>query len=293
MGIYLFQYLLALTIFLFLRVLNLISGFASDFLNTMAAAQQTVGGSSDVQVQSSFPLPPKMFISKYTDEAVQRDIAPKPPALPDGSYMMFGQQCHQDDLIIRPLEMQGLQRLHPPVYDRRKELKKLTVSILCNFLDLLDVLVSATESEARDKKIEDLNMLFIHIHHLINEFRPHQARETLKVMMEMQQAQMLDVGERLWKHIEKAGDILSESSSQLATMQAENQSAVEAIELMRNQEPMNVDSMLTDLSSTDLSTSISQNAQGKNSMDTETSDIVKDIFKKDKILSGFINDMND
>lgn len=256
-----------------------------------AVSQPAVGGSNEAQVQSSFPLPPKMFINNYSDEAVQRDTAPKPPALPDGSYMMFGQQCHQDDLIIRPLEMQGLQRLHPPVYDRRKELKKLTVSILCNFLDLLDILVNATGSEARDKKIEDLNMLFIHIHHLINEFRPHQARETLKVMMEMQQAQILDVGERLWKHIDKAGNILSESSATLATMQAENESAVEAIELMQRQESINVDSMLTGAAASSLTTS--QNSQIISSMDIETSDIVKDIFEKDKILSGFLNELND
>lgn len=183
----------------------------------MAAGGAPAGGANEAQVQTSFPLPP-MYFRKYTNEAVMQKMTPERPPLPTDSYTMFGQTCHQDDLIIRPLELQGLERLHPQIYDRRKELKKLTVSILCNFLDLLDILIHATGSQTRDEKIEDLNMLFIHIHHLINEFRPHQARETLKVMLEMQQAQILDVGERLWKHIEKAGDILSKCSSQLAAM---------------------------------------------------------------------------
>ena len=31
------------------------------------------------------------------------------------------------------------------------------------------------ESGKREEKIEDINLLFIHMHHLINEFRPHQV----------------------------------------------------------------------------------------------------------------------
>ena len=55
---------------------------------------------------------------------------------------------------------------------------QLNQSILANFLDLLDILIRAPDSPKREEKIEDLNLLFIHMHHLTNEFRPHQARET-------------------------------------------------------------------------------------------------------------------
>ena len=41
----------------------------------------------------------------------------------------------------------------------------------------------------REQKIRDLSVLFINMHHLINEFRPHQARETLCVIMERQRKQ--------------------------------------------------------------------------------------------------------
>ena len=40
-----------------------------------------------------------------------------------------------------------------------------------NFLDLLDVLIRAPESPKRAEKLEDINLLFINMHHLINEFR--------------------------------------------------------------------------------------------------------------------------
>ena len=66
--------------------------------------------------------------------------------------------------------------------DRKKELRKLNHSVLVNFLDLIDILIKCPESPKRDEKIEDINLLFIHMHHLINEFRPHQARETLRLV---------------------------------------------------------------------------------------------------------------
>lgn len=114
---------------------------------------------------------------------------------------MFGIQFHSDDEIIQPLESQKLRRLYPANCDRKKELKKLNQSIICNFLDLLDVLIKAPESPKRTEKLDDLSLLFIHMHHLINLFRPHQARETLRVLLEQQHRQRLETTSRFRKHL--------------------------------------------------------------------------------------------
>ena len=111
-------------------------------------------------------------------------------------YVMFGQTFTTDDAIIRPLEASGVRRLYPQAYDHKRELKKLNHSILINFLDLLDILIFAPDSVKRVEKLEDLSLLFINMHHLINEYRPHQARETLRVMMEEQRRQRIGIAEK-------------------------------------------------------------------------------------------------
>jgi mediator of RNA polymerase II transcription subunit 7 len=105
------------------------------------------------------------------------------------------------------LGFQGIKRLYPQHFDRRRELRKLNHSLLVNFLDLLDLLVQCPDSPRRAEKVEDLSLLFIHIHHLLNEFRPHQARETLRVMMELQRRQRIETAQRFQKHLDKVREV--------------------------------------------------------------------------------------
>jgi mediator of RNA polymerase II transcription subunit 7 len=74
---------------------------------------------------------------------------------------------------------------------------------LVNFLDLLDLLIQCPDSPRRAEKVDDISLLFIHIHHLLNEFRPHQARETVRVMLDLQRRQRNETTIRLQKHIDK------------------------------------------------------------------------------------------
>ena len=94
---------------------------------------------------------------------------------------------HPSDPIIQPLESQGIKRLYPQNVDHKKELKKMNHSLLANFLDLIDVMVKNPGGpkhpgspppgigSLREEKIEDIQLLFFHMHHLVNEFRPHQV----------------------------------------------------------------------------------------------------------------------
>uniref|UniRef100_A0A1B6CQ06 Mediator of RNA polymerase II transcription subunit 7 n=1 Tax=Clastoptera arizonana TaxID=38151 RepID=A0A1B6CQ06_9HEMI len=166
--------------------------------------------SSDIKV-SSLPLPPMQYIKEYSDENVRRGRAPRPPLPIFDTYKMFGNTFNADDTIIRPLENQGIKRLYPQHFDRKKELRKLNHSLLVNFLDLLDLLVRFPDSPRRAEKVDDLSLLFIHIHHLLNEFRPHQARETLRVMLELQKRQRIETAQRFEKHLDKVMEILQQA----------------------------------------------------------------------------------
>jgi len=122
---------------------------------------------------------------------------------------MFGQTIAMDDHIIRSMESQGLRRLYPREYDHKRELKKMNASILVNFLAILDVLVRCPDTTKREDKTQDIQLLFITMHHLINELRPHQARESIRVLMQSQKRQRLETNARLHKQIERVTDLIN------------------------------------------------------------------------------------
>ena len=148
---------------------------------------------------------------------------------------MFGITVNNDDAIIQSLEsqvggivrvalilmlivlsFQGFKRLYSSKdIDRKKELKKLNHSVIVNFLDLIDLLIKCPESTKRDEKIEDINLLFIHMHHLINEFRPHQARETLRVMLMVQRRKRTQFTGKFKEQLEKVESIIQEAIENL------------------------------------------------------------------------------
>lgn len=88
-------------------------------------------------------------------------------------------------------------------------------SLFANFLDLIDLLIHYPDSPKRIEKIEDLSLLFVHIHHLLNEFRPHQARETLRVLMEVQKRTRIETATRFQRHLEKVRELVRNAFTQL------------------------------------------------------------------------------
>lgn len=73
---------------------------------------------------------------------------------------------------------------------RIEELKKMTKSVLLNFLELVGVIAENPEQAA--KKIEHIRTILINIHHLLNSYRVHQSRETLILRLQERISQTQD-----------------------------------------------------------------------------------------------------
>ncbi|KPM06767.1 mediator of RNA polymerase II transcription subunit 7-like protein [Sarcoptes scabiei] len=169
-------------------------------------------------ISSFYPLPPMRYIKQFTETNVRNRTIPIPPKpFSTGSYLMFGQNIVIDDTIIRSLESQGLRRLYPREFDHKREMKKINASILVNFLDLIDVLIRCPDTQKREEKCNDLQLLFITMHHLINELRPHQARESIRVCLKMQKKNRQETSSKLMKQIERVQDMVRSSIEAIKT----------------------------------------------------------------------------
>ncbi|KAF8534137.1 mediator complex, subunit Med7, partial [Trichophaea hybrida] len=113
-----------------------------------------------------------------------------PPPLPSsGSYWSFS-EFWQTPERHPSLEENGITRLYSETDEevaganRVVELRRLSKSLLLSFLELVGVM--AVNPEDYPSKTADLQTILFNMHHLINQYRPHQARETLCLMMEEQ-----------------------------------------------------------------------------------------------------------
>ncbi|KAG0032120.1 Mediator of RNA polymerase II transcription subunit 7 [Podila clonocystis] len=159
------------------------------------------------QQSSAFPAPPYYFqryaqpnlalLEKAKAEPDHPDVTQAaaelpfpllalepPPPVKSGVYWLFGRPWPiQDNLTT--LEEQGCEQLYPKgEIDRVKELKKLNHSAVFNFLELVHTLASSPQEFAA--KVDQIRLIFINMHHILNEYRPHQARETMRLMMQEQ-----------------------------------------------------------------------------------------------------------
>lgn len=171
-----------------------------------ASSSNVMGNATDQpSTVLAYPLPPLQYINSIEPD----NLPPPPPPITEGVYHMFGQKISLDDAIIAPLEAHGTKRLYPrSEYDHKKELKKINASILVNFLDLVDVLVKCPDTDKRIEKCNDLATLFINFHHLINELRPHQARETLRVWLNAQRRTREEITKKLNAEMDKMNRVL-------------------------------------------------------------------------------------
>ncbi|KAL9622689.1 MAG: hypothetical protein Q9160_002999 [Pyrenula sp. 1 TL-2023] len=114
-------------------------------------------------------------------------VPPHPPT--EATYRIFGQP-QSVTTSLPSLSSQGVTQLFPdtppssPSKSPVAYLLLLAKSLLLNFNEFTSIL-SSNPVEAADK-LDDIKTLFVNAHYLINMYRPHQARETLILMMEEQ-----------------------------------------------------------------------------------------------------------
>ncbi|KAJ3067855.1 Mediator of RNA polymerase II transcription subunit 7 [Podochytrium sp. JEL0797] len=139
----------------------------------------------DLQLQ--YPLPPAHY-KRFTAEALAAKddplLLPPPPLGPGvAAYTVFGETLRLQDKAPLPKDL-AFEQLFADEFDRAEELKRLNHSLLLNFLELNHVLT--TQPEEYHRKIADIRLIFKNMHYLLNGYRPHQARDTLKLLMELQ-----------------------------------------------------------------------------------------------------------
>eukprot|EP01129_Flabellula_baltica_P011100 TRINITY_DN4789_c0_g1_i1.p1 TRINITY_DN4789_c0_g1~~TRINITY_DN4789_c0_g1_i1.p1 ORF type:complete len:208 (-),score=46.94 TRINITY_DN4789_c0_g1_i1:19-642(-) len=162
---------------------------------------------SEENVQCSWPLPP----THYKDATTLT-----PPSVPtlEPTYI-FGRPLHDDYLK----QFQMLEEQLPILYDtenlnHKRELKKLNISLLMNFVELIDTLTIDPQM-GNEIVVEKIEPIFHNMHHLINTYRPHEARQMLVTMMEKQIERRREFLKSLDENIEFCKKLIGEGNDLL------------------------------------------------------------------------------
>lgn len=166
------------------------------------------GGQPHPSTVSAFPQPPE-YAKQYTDENIGKKTVLPPPPVPN-EFTVFGEKYNFDEEVVRTLQSQKLQQLYSSTANWRDELKKLNRSAVAAFLDLLDILIRCPSHPERHEKLQNLRLLFINMHHLINEYRPIQARDTIQTIMKAQIESINEVTNRLRDFLDAGRRLLNE-----------------------------------------------------------------------------------
>ncbi|SCU80525.1 LAME_0B03554g1_1 [Lachancea meyersii CBS 8951] len=133
--------------------------------------------------------------SGYTLENLEDDLEYLvPPTIPtEGHYRAFGSIWQVKD-ELPDLASMGMTQLYQfkesnegassSYQEKIQELHKLLRSLLLNFLELTGIL--SINPEQFPEKVEHIQTILVNIHHLLNEYRPHQSRESLIMLLEEQ-----------------------------------------------------------------------------------------------------------
>ncbi|KAJ1976794.1 Mediator of RNA polymerase II transcription subunit 7 [Dimargaris verticillata] len=195
----------------------------------------------NAQLDTVFPPPPDFFrhfteanLARLEEHGSDATLPPPtgelsylvPPTIPSESeFFMFGQRWPLDD-TLPSLKEQEVEQLYPTDgFNRTKELKKLNNSLIFKYLDLIGTL--ATTPSKFEKDVDDIRLILVNMHHLINEFRPYQARDTLKLMLEDQIARRHQVASEITSACKELSTDLGDASELIRTRLEEAQHVVQ------------------------------------------------------------------
>ncbi|CAI6101252.1 unnamed protein product [Clonostachys chloroleuca] len=120
----------------------------------------------------------------------------------------------------------SLNRRDVPHTDHALELKRLVKSLLLNFLELAGTLsINPNDGPA---KVADLEILLFNIHHALNEYRPHQARESAAELMQEHLDRTRRETTAIRSQVEKARRVLEGLGSLTIPAEAERGAAAAA-----------------------------------------------------------------
>jgi len=158
-------------------------------------------------------------------------IPPEPPAESD-EFKVFGAvtSAKGSDSFTKTMEwisrtLAGdytltdwtYEQLYPPTdssssasatADRQRYLFRFLRSILIAYIELLGIVAVNPTSEHKEQKLRDILTMVTNMHALINEYRPHQARETLILEMERQVARKKREIEGVRKMKDRVSEVL-------------------------------------------------------------------------------------
>lgn len=131
--------------------------------------------------------------TKTNDDIItcELDFLIPPPMPSNQQYRAFGSVWQVKDQLP-DLEVMGITQLYKKSEDEEannyqnkiQELRKLLKSLLLNYLELVGII--SINPELFEQKVENIRTILVNIHHLLNEYRPHQSRESLIMLLEEQ-----------------------------------------------------------------------------------------------------------
>ncbi|KAI5814537.1 MED7 protein-domain-containing protein [Pyronema omphalodes] len=166
----------------------------------------------------------RQLLSLGTNDPIPKETLPRdsplqfliPPPPATGDWWCFTDQWSVEERNV-DLEYAGIDTLYereaegPSGAQRLVELRRLSKSLLLNFLELCGLM--SLNPQLFGVKLKAIETILFNMHHLINQYRPHQARETLCMMMEEQLQRVRKETEDNWEATRRVNEALVKASA--------------------------------------------------------------------------------